>query len=145
MILVHGGSTVVSDMGYGIPAAATKTLQDYGIELFLNDKVQQYFPEKGCVELKSGKTVPCDYYLPAFSSRQGNCKFLPPASQDSAGAGTNTSSLCDCHHIPYQHRCTRTRLSPILSAHPSTHPTVTPYQQPIPQPTLLTHFSTHSH
>ena len=75
-------------MGHGIPASATKTLQDYGIELILNEKVQQYSPEKGCVELKSGRSIPCDYYLPAFSSRQGNCGFLPPASQqDGYGPG----------------------------------------------------------
>ena len=89
--MVVSSSTVVSTMGYGIPQAATKTLQDYGIEVIFNDRVQQHVPEKGCVELKSGKTIPCDCYIPAFSSRQGNCKFLPIASQDSAGAGITMS------------------------------------------------------
>ena len=71
-------------MNWGIPDVAMKTLESYGIELVMNEKVTQYSEATGVVTLASGKTLQCDYYVPPCLG-SGNCKFLPAASQDGNG------------------------------------------------------------
>ena len=71
-------------MNWGIPDVAMKTLESYGIELVMNEKVTQYSEATGIVTLASGKTLQCDYYVPPCLG-SGNCKFLPAASQDGNG------------------------------------------------------------
>eukprot|EP01040_Poterioochromonas_malhamensis_P016314 gene16314-18490_t len=78
--LIHSESEVLTLLKDPFRLKATAFLEKIGIELTLSDRVDRV--DNGMAYLGSGRSIPCDLYIPAFA-QGGNATFLPGASKDS--------------------------------------------------------------
>ena len=77
--MIHPQSEVLSVLKDPFRLKATAFLEKIGIDLLLSDRVDRV--EGGTAYLQSGKSLPCDLYIPAFP-HGGNAVFLPEGSKD---------------------------------------------------------------
>eukprot|EP01034_Spumella_vulgaris_P031146 gene31146-38489_t len=82
VILVQPNNSILSTMKHRLPELAARHMREIDVELVNNDRVVSHID--GVVTLKSGMTIPCDVYIPCFSTG-GNATFLSGIAKDSKG------------------------------------------------------------
>lgn len=76
IVLVHSRSAVMHRFGKILQDAAQKGLERLGVELILEDRVVNEDAAAGIVTLRSGKEIPCDYYVSESALEKPNASTL---------------------------------------------------------------------
>lgn len=79
--VVDSRPTLLSAMSTSFAPIVEKTVKSMNIEHASNDRVEHWDEEAKVVQLKSGKTLPCDCHVAAHP-QGGNCGFMPEGTKE---------------------------------------------------------------
>ncbi|GJN81606.1 hypothetical protein PLIIFM63780_005141 [Purpureocillium lilacinum] len=108
VILVHSRDAVMHRFGKGLQKSALEGLQTLGVEVILNERVNDGGRENGAIVLRSGRKVSCDLVIDCTGQKPSSQvieSLVPTAISPSGHIKVKETLQIDAAHVPNVYAC----------------------------------------